>query len=194
MVSSSRSQRRSLSPEVELLQATMPAVVSKFQYDPDFSEASTDASLDSEDESFYPISKIPYFCLKPPEIPNGRFVWSCPGCDYGVDLLNLSPDILHHLPDDTKRLLRHKSWKVKDEPIQCLLFQVVSDHYKDHHLPPNGVQASGGSWYVKDCPERSSKRRDWKKHTVKEELIEDSMELRRSPRKPHPRRSRNLSP
>jgi hypothetical protein len=153
----------------------MPTIVSQFQYDSDFSEASTNASSDVEDEPLYPISKIPYFCLEPPDIPNGRFVWSCLGCDYYVDLLNLSPDILNLLPDDTKRVLGGKSWKVKDEPIQRLLFQMVSNHYRDYHLS-NGVQASvkalGNEWYIKNCSERSSKQRDWKTHTrvkVKEE-------------------------
>ena len=66
-------------------------------------------------------------------------MWNCQGCDYYVDLLNLSPDILNHLPGDTKRVLGGKSWRVKDEPIQRLLFQVVSNHYRDYHLS-NGVQ------------------------------------------------------
>ena len=150
----------------------MPTIVGQFQYDSDFSEASTNASSDFEDESLYSISKIPYFCLKPPDIPNGCFVWNCQGCDYYVDLLNLSPDILNHLPDDTKRVLGGKSWKVKEEPIQRLLFQVVSNHYRDYHLS-NGdqavVQASGNEWYIKDC----SEQRDSKTYTrakVKEEL------------------------
>ena len=153
----------------------MPTVVSQFQYDSDFSEASTNASSDSEDEPLYPISKIPYFCLQPPEIPNGRFVWNCLGCDYYIDLLNLSPDILNHLPNDTKRVLGGKSWKVKEEPIQRLLFQVVSNHYRDHHLSDYvqaSVQTSVNEWYVKDS-ERSSNQRDWKTCTrakVKEEL------------------------
>jgi hypothetical protein len=152
----------------------MPTVVSQFQYDSDFSEASTNAS-DFEDEPLYPISKIPYFCLRPPDIPNGRFVWNCPGCDYYVDLLNLSPDILNHLPDDTKRVLGGKSWKVKEEPIQRLLFQLVSNHYRDYHLSDGvqaSVQASGNEWYIKDS-EQSSKQRDGKTYThvkVKEEL------------------------
>jgi len=126
-------------------------------------------------------------------------VWSCPGCDYYVDLLNLSPDILNHIPDDTKRVLGGKSWKVKEEPIQRLLFQVVSNHYRDYHLLPNGVQAvaqaSGNEWCIKDCSKRPSKQRGWKEHTrtlVKQELIEDSMELRRSSRKSRPRKGREL--
>lgn len=175
---SSCSQRRSLSPEVGSPQTSIP-ITSQFQYDSDFSEASTNASSDSEDETFYPISKIPHFCLKPPEIPNGRFMWCCPGCDHYVDLLNLSPDILDHLPDDTKRVLSGKSWKVKEEPIQRLLFQLVSNHYRDFHLLPNGiqVQALGNEWYIKDRTQRSTKR-DW-------------MELRRKSRNLRPRRSRS---
>ena len=51
-----------------------------------------------------------------------------------IDLLNLSPDILNHLPDDIKRVLGGKSWKVKEELIQGLLFQTVSKHYRDNHL------------------------------------------------------------
>lgn len=153
----------------------MPTIASQFQYDSDFSEASTNASSDSEDEPLYPISKIPYFCLKPPDIPNGRFAWNCPGCDYYVDLLNLSPDILNHLPDDTKRVLSGKTWKIKEEPIQRLLFQLVSNHYGDHHLPSGvqaALQASGNEWYIKDSSEQSSKR-NWRTHThakVKEEM------------------------
>ena len=196
------SQRRSISPEVEWHQTSIiPTVVSQFQYDSDFSEASTNASSDSEDEPFYPISKIPYFCLKPPEIPNGRFTWNCPGCDYYVDFLNLSPDVLGRLPDDTKRVLGSKSWKIKDEFIQRLLFQVVSDHYRDCHFLPNGVQAtvqaSGNEWYVEDRSEQSSKQRDWKRHSttmVKEELIEDSMDVIRHDCKLYRRKSQRLPP
>jgi hypothetical protein len=154
----------------------MPTAVSQFQYDSDFSEASTIASSDFEDEPLYPISKIPHFCLQPPDIPNGRFVWNCPGCDYYVDLLNLSPDNLTHLPNDTKRVLGGKSWTIKEEPIQRLLFQLVSHHYRDYHLPSDvqaAIQASNSEqWYIKECPERSSKQRDWKTHPptkVKEE-------------------------
>ena len=165
-----------MSPEFESLQTSMPTAVSQFQYDSDFSEASTNASSDSEDEPLSSVSsKIPYFCLKPPDIPNGRFVWNCrgSGCDYYVDLLNLSPDILNHLPDDTKRVLGGKSWKIKEEPIQRLLFQMVSNHYKDYHLSDvveASVQVSGNEWYIKDS-EHSSKQ--WKTYTrtkVKEEL------------------------
>ena len=148
----------------------MPTVASRFQYDSDFSEASTidDAPSDSEDKPLYPISKIPYFCLVPPDIPNGRFVWNCRGCDYYIDLLNLSPDILNHLPDDTRRVLGGKSWKVKDEPIQRLLFQTVSNHYRDYHLLSSegvrtSVQASGNEWYVKDCSGRSEKQQRGRK-------------------------------
>ena len=121
-------QRQSVSPpRIESLQTSVPTTAtiatSQFQYDSDFSEASTNASSDVEDDPEpYPISNIPYFCLKPPDIPNGRFVWNCLGCDYYIDLLNLSPDILNHLPDDTKRVLGGKSWKVKEELIQRLLF------------------------------------------------------------------------
>ena len=88
--------------------------------------------------------------------------------------MNLSPDILNQLPGDTKRVLGGKSWKVKEEPIQRLLFQVVSNHYRDYHL--SGVQASvqtsGNEWYIKDS-ERSSKQQDWKTYTrtkMKEEM------------------------
>jgi len=76
--------------------------------------------------------------------PSGCFVWSCPGCEYNVDLMNPSPDILNQLPDNTKRVLGGKWWKVKEELIQRLLFQVVSNHYGDYHLSgASGVQASG---------------------------------------------------
>lgn len=152
----------------------MPTFVRQFQYDSDFSEASTNAHSDIEDESLFPNFKIPYFCLKPPDIPNGRFVWSCPGCEYNVDLMNLSPDILNQLPGDTKRVLGGKSWKVKEEPIQRLLFQVVSNHYRDYHLSDTvqaSVQASGNEWYIKDCSERSSIRKTYARVKVKEELV-----------------------
>jgi hypothetical protein len=100
-------------------------------------------------------------------------VWNCPGCDYHVDLLNLSPDILNHLPDDTRRVLGGKSWKIKEEPIQRFLFQLVSDHYRDHHLPDDvraALQAPGNKWYIK---EQFAQQRNWKTHSpvkVKEEL------------------------
>jgi hypothetical protein len=90
------------------------ATASRFQYDLDFSEGYTSGSYDVEDDlELHPISKIPYFCLVPPEIPNGRFVWNCPGCEYHIDLLNPSPDILDHLPDDTKQVISGKGGILK---------------------------------------------------------------------------------
>jgi hypothetical protein len=165
----------------------MPATTiatNQFQYDSDFSEASTNASSDVEDDLEPSIkSKIPYFCLKPPDIPNGRFVWNCLGCDYYIDLLNLSPDILNHLPDDTKRVLGGKSWKVKEEPIQRLLCQAVSNHYRDRHLSDLlDVQSLGNTndYYVKDRSlkqqQQQQQHRDWKtcstRTKVKEELVD----------------------
>jgi hypothetical protein len=98
-------------------------------------------SSDSDDEDVppYPISKIPYYLLKPPEIPNGRFVWNCPGCQHYIDFLtltpdNLSPKILKDI-EDIKEILLNKSWKIGDEAIKRLLFQMVDDHYREFHLP-----------------------------------------------------------
>jgi len=110
----------------------MSTVGSQCRYDSDFSEDSTIPSSESEEEPLYPISKIPTFCLYPPEIPDGRFIWNCPNCDYNIDFLNLSTDIVNQLPDDTKLLLDSKTWTIKDEPIQFLFLTLASEHYKDH--------------------------------------------------------------
>ena len=94
-----------------------------------------DASYDSEDEPLYTISKIPYFCLSPPEIPNGRFEWNCRGCNHCINLLNPSPDILNELSDEKKKYLLDKLWKLKDERLQLLLYELVSNHYREFHVP-----------------------------------------------------------
>jgi hypothetical protein len=128
--------------------------------------ASTEGQSDSEedDETLFPISKIPSFCFSPPEIPNGRFVWNCPGCDYNIDLLNLSPDILNVLPDDFKEFIQAKSWKIKDEPIQNFFFQMVSNHYEDYHLSNISVQGSGTEWYIRVKESNDPQENDAEKH------------------------------
>src|ERR1700678_3119292 len=124
-----------MSLDVGSLHTSSTTVAGQCDYDSDFSEASTIPSSESEDEAPFPTSKVPEFCRYPPEIPNGRFVWNCSGCDYDIDFLNLSPDILNHLPNDAKRVFDSETWTIKDEAVQLVFFQLVSDHYTVHHLP-----------------------------------------------------------
>ncbi|KDR83945.1 hypothetical protein GALMADRAFT_236453 [Galerina marginata CBS 339.88] len=168
-------KRQQMSPEIELPHNTVPEVI-RFQYDSDFSEPSTPEASDSESEVRTDY-KIPGFCMEAPRIPSGRFAWNCPGCPYQIDLLNLLPENLDSLPDDTIRVLNGKSWKVNDKPVQRALFRLVSHHYEVHHLARSGInviQSEAGRWLVQN--QQSSLRQGRQKDTgIKTEDGESQM-------------------
>ncbi|KAF8165533.1 hypothetical protein B0H34DRAFT_689485 [Crassisporium funariophilum] len=180
-----KSRPRTLSPEIPLPIEPLP--LRQFQYDSDFSEESSAESWSSEPTS--PSIPVPDFCFQAPEIPNGRFVWHCPGCRHKIDLLKMSSDNMDHLPDDTVRILGGKSWKVKDEPIQRLLRQMVSNHYKTHLAAGKVelVQTADNKWYLQDHQVLKEKASGGTR--VKEEAFDgDMVQLRRSNREPCPKK------
>ncbi|KAF8969445.1 hypothetical protein BDZ97DRAFT_1915399 [Flammula alnicola] len=161
-------KRKQPSPEIELLPNSTPPVV-PFQYDSDFSDASTPNASDTELESKVPThwNGAPHFCFRVPRIPNGGFTWRCPGCSHTIDLLNISPQNLGLLPNETVRILSGKSWRVHDDPVQDALFLMVSHHYKIDHLNANGMEIQPS-----------------KKQGVEVKMEEDVMQPRRSVRIP----------
>lgn len=116
---------------------------SNFGYDSDFSLASTSSAYDTDsDVSYSPelTSKVPPFCMRTPEIPTGRFKWECPGCEYIIDLLNLTEDNTRGLPSELGNFLHRKSWQyLNEEKVKWVMQNMISNHYISH-LRKNGVQ------------------------------------------------------
>lgn len=177
-----------MSPEIDVPMTPPPV---QFQYDSDFSEPSTPGASDTENEVPL-IQRIPKFCLSAPQIPSGRFTWTCPGCDYKIDLLNLSEENLGALPNNVIPVLTGKSWKIHDDPVQRAVFLMVSNHYKNAHLIPNEVDIIqiGNTWQLKDLRPRE------KTPSLPEVKVENvhnaTHPLRRSSRIPVPRRTSEI--
>ena len=127
--------------------------------------------------------------MEAPRIPPGRFVWNCPGCSYRIDLMNLLPENLDILPDDTIQVLSGKSWKVDDKHVQGALSHMVSDHYEVQHLAGSGIHfiSSGlGQWKIKTS-QLSYRQRPRKIVGVKVEESEAALEeLRGTTTMPQP--------
>ncbi len=173
-----------LSPEVPV---TLTPSAAQFQYDSDFSEDSTSDDVDTEPEAPSDL-KVPLFCLEAPTIRDGFFTWTCPGrgCDYTLDLLNLSRENLSRLPRDVVRILNDKAWKTKDVTIRKALGTLVSHHY-EVHLNQTGVHVTKESkWVVQ--PLHPPKNAEQGCGVVKQEDKGIPLEtIRRSSRKPRPR-------
>ena len=124
-----------LSPEVPL-PPEVPAV--DFQYDSDFSEASTVPASDSEDDDIDPraaelLARVPKYCWYPPSIPAGRFIWNCPGCEYSIDFLNLKKCDLEALSEEEGRYMAQKMWKsMHDEEVRMAFTLMSAKHYFEH--------------------------------------------------------------
>lgn len=155
----------------------------QFQYDSDFSEPSTACESDTD-----PVKPLiaPNFCLEVPRIPAGRFLWAClcQGCEYNIDLLDLSPENLSILPPDLIQVLSTKTWSVNDESVQRALLLLVSNHYESHLRDRNIqlCQLPSGGWLAQPVvPESNTKQND----IVFEEdgMSSSKLQLRRSSRK-----------
>ncbi|CAA7260044.1 unnamed protein product [Cyclocybe aegerita] len=160
------------------------------QYDSDFSEASTPEATDSEgDVPTFPTSRIPAFCFQQPQLPSGRFTWHCPGCHYSINLLDLSPSDLDVVPMELKRGLLTQNWTMNESNVREALNLMVSYHYEKNHLAASGVTfepSHNGKWRAVDTrlPNTSLTLK-----TVKVEHSDSNLSvLRRSSRKPRPRR------
>lgn len=120
----------------------------EYQYDSDFSEASTVATTDSEDEDSTDSentqqldAKVPWYCLNPPILECAQHVWKCPGCDhYAIDLLQPDEDELEEIPEHYAELLRLKNWtKVTEQDVVDALACLVDNHFTSH-LRALGIQ------------------------------------------------------
>lgn len=123
----------------------VPPPVPLFQYDSDFSEATTADSSDSDSDRGRPTlalsARIPGFLHEVPKIRSAHFTWYCQGCDHAINLLDIPPDYLALLSPETAHVIKHtRSWKVNDTPIQEALYLMVEKHYSVHHLIPNNIQ------------------------------------------------------
>ena len=123
----------------------VPPFAPLFQYDSDFSEATTADSSDSESDLGRPTlalsARIPRFLHEVPKIRSAHFTWYCQGCDHTINLLDLPPDCLALLSAETAHVIKHtRSWKVNDTPIQEALYLMVEKHYAERHLMPHNIQ------------------------------------------------------
>ena len=114
----------------------------QFQYDSDFSEASTPPESDSDEEPSNPelVARVPRYCWRPPHIPAGRFVWDCPGCDYYIDFLDLKKEDLEPLTKELSQYMTSKKWQsIGDDKVREA-FALMAGHHYTWHMQKNGVQ------------------------------------------------------
>lgn len=123
--------------------ATLPSAPT-FQYDSDFSDASTPGEADSEEDLPTPppelLARIPHYIWQPPAMWAYRFRWDCPGCDYTIDFLNLQQEHLALLPNDLAEYVASKKWEsiVEDRIVQA--FGVMARHHYLCHLHQVGAE------------------------------------------------------
>jgi len=119
-----------------------------YQYDSDFSEASTSSASDPESEAADQkmLEKVPWFCRIPPKLETSQFVWRCPGCKvFQIDLLHVDEDKLEKIPKPYAEMLRTRNWqKIRDPELQMAFGYLVHNHYKEH------MKASGSQFVTKD--------------------------------------------
>ncbi|KAJ3516312.1 hypothetical protein NLJ89_g1207 [Agrocybe chaxingu] len=179
------------SPEIDQREDIAAAGLGwNMQYDSDFSEASTPEATDSEgDFPTFPTSRIPTFCFQQPQLPSGRFTWHCPGCHYSINLLDLSHSDLDVVPVELKRGLLTQNWTMNESNVREALNLMVSHHYEKDHLAASGVTlepSDGGKWRAVDT--RLPKTLPAPKSIKVEHSDSGLSVLRRSSRKPRPRR------
>ncbi|KAJ3565004.1 hypothetical protein NP233_g7923 [Leucocoprinus birnbaumii] len=145
---------------------------SKFQYDSDFSEASTPPLSDSESEVADQrlLEKIPWYCRVPPELES-HHLWRCPGCRvYQIDLLHLDDDELEEIPEQFAKTLRSIRSKADDVPksdeVLVAFGHLVHQHY-ERHLRELGVQIvdEDGDVSVRKWPEERTRRKSRRLNT-----------------------------
>lgn len=109
-----------------------------FQYDSDFSEASTPGETDSEDDLPPPpppelLARIPHYIWQPPAMWAYRFRWDCPGCDYTIDFLNLQKEHLDLLPTDLAEYIASMRWNcIKEDRVVEAFGIMARQHYLWH--------------------------------------------------------------
>ena len=150
----------------------------QFQYDSDFSEPSTPGEPDSDAGEM--TNAVPDFCMKAPRIPCGSMTWSCPapGCDHKLNLVDISL-MLRDLPEFRgDQILAGDDWDFRTS-----LLMLISRHYESH-LEKASVEifpSSSTAWQVKPLQGRNTE-----KVAIKRDETES--QVRRSSRKPRPRR------
>jgi hypothetical protein len=76
------------------------------------------------------------------------FKWICPvkGCDYLIDMLNLSNINMHRLNDKTVRALSgNRRQSILEEMPETAFYQMVFCHWEDH-LAESGLKWVSGTW------------------------------------------------
>ncbi|KAF9057954.1 hypothetical protein BJ165DRAFT_95330 [Panaeolus papilionaceus] len=139
-----------------------------FQFDSDFSEASTEYDSDNSSELDFQItSQIPPFMFESPTLPAGSFDWRCPspGCSFAIDLLSVPASLLSKLPLQQQQFVISRCWTLKDARIQEILNQLVSGHYEGHlsDLGFSLAQTGSNKWRLQQTSQQSPKTRKIKK-------------------------------
>ncbi|KAF8642257.1 hypothetical protein AX16_009532 [Volvariella volvacea WC 439] len=149
-------------PSSEIGSCPTQAAQVNFRYDSDFSEASTPPASDSEPDTEISsgdlLSRIPHYCWKPPELPLGEFKWSCPGCNYEINLMDVRDEQLEGVSPRIADAMRRKAWKLISEPeVQVAFRQMVSIHWQQE-MRRNGVQVvqRGDQWRIGAWPPKDT--------------------------------------
>ncbi|XP_006458049.1 hypothetical protein AGABI2DRAFT_115068 [Agaricus bisporus var. bisporus H97] len=115
-----------------------PAEPVDFQYDSDFSEASTDPETSEQESDLEHDPKLaremPWYYSVPPTLESTQHTWRCPFCNnYQLDLLKPEEDELEILPVRYADLLRLRQWTTVTDPDVVTAFgHLVNNHYKQH--------------------------------------------------------------
>ncbi|PFH44897.1 hypothetical protein AMATHDRAFT_72160 [Amanita thiersii Skay4041] len=148
-----------MSPGNEGDTATASADV-EFQYDSDFSEDSTppdsenDDEIENSEQVIELMSRVPWYCWKAPTIPAGHFIWNCPGCDYAINFLNLTPKDVEPLGPELGKYLRSKKWPSLREEMASHGFGLMVGNHYNWHMHEKGVQLvkKGEKTFVEPWP------------------------------------------
>ncbi|KAF9481819.1 hypothetical protein BDN70DRAFT_991563 [Pholiota conissans] len=149
------------------LVAVVPHCQQTFQYDSEFSNATTSESSESDSELLSYSSQILQTLHTPPAIQTGYFIWHCQLCAHAIDLLSIPVDYLEILPHQIIHILNTKSWNVNDDPVKEALYLMVSHHHKTAHFHAAGLHFSkkGSNFYLEGA---SSNPRKHKKVKIEE--------------------------
>ncbi|KAJ8521722.1 hypothetical protein ONZ45_g1624 [Pleurotus djamor] len=117
-----------------------PAVIQHI-YDDDFSVDSSSAASDSDAEIVpNALSRVPVSFWQPPRLIPGIFEWTCPECDYKLDLVNLSAEQLANLPPSLVGRFDRKQWLCTTDSGFQRGFQILVGHHYTLHLKERNVR------------------------------------------------------
>ncbi|KAF9241376.1 hypothetical protein BU15DRAFT_73499 [Melanogaster broomeanus] len=117
------------------------------------SVSSEEASSDSDDRDEADLANIPWELQVPPRVPDADSRWWCPlqGCEYLVDLRNLTEENVQDVPGDLTLRIVQKQWRNADQDRDVLeLFtRIVINHYSKH------FEERGIKWVKRNGRERA---------------------------------------